>query len=135
MRSLRIPPDEQGFDALISDLEQRGLLESTLIVWCGEFGRSPRIGKADVIKRIAPAGRDHWPFAYSIALIGGVKQGSICRQTDTIGAYPVGRPYKPGDLAATMFWALGIDPATEIHDQLGRPLQLAVGRAATEWFV
>ena len=136
LKNRLLPPDEQGFDALITDLEERGLLDSTLIVWCGEFGRSPRIGKADVTKRIAPAGRDHWPFAYSVALIGGgVKQGYICGQTDKIGAYPVGRPYKPGDLAATLFWALGIDPATEIHDQLGRPFQLADGRPATEWFV
>lgn len=131
-----LPPDEQGFDALITDLEDRGLLDSTLIVWCGEFGRSPRIGKADVTKRIAPAGRDHWPFAYSIALLGGgVKQGFLCGQTDKIGGYPVGRPYSPGDLAATLFWALGIDPHTEIRDQLGRPFPLATGRPATEWFV
>ena len=135
LKNRLLPPDEQGFDALITDLEERGLLESTLIVWCGEFGRSPRIGKADVTKRIAPAGRDHWPFAYSIALIGGgVKQGFICGQTDKIGGYPVGRPYSPGDLAATLFWALGIDPHTEIRDQLGRPFPLATGRPATEWF-
>lgn len=130
-----LPPDEQGFDALITDLEDRGLLDSTLVVWCGEFGRSPRIGKADVTKRIAPAGRDHWPFAYSIALIGGgVKQGYVCGKTDKIGAYPVGRPYRPGDFAATIFWALGIDPRTTIHDRLGRPFPLAEGRPATEWF-
>ncbi|GAB4143008.1 MAG: DUF1501 domain-containing protein [Planctomycetaceae bacterium] len=129
-----LPPDEKGFDALITDLEERGLLESTLVVWCGEFGRSPRIGKADVTKRIAPAGRDHWPFAYSIAMIGGgVKQGYICGKTDKIGAYPVGKPYTPGDFAATIFWALGIDPHTIIHDNLGRPFPLATGRAATEW--
>ncbi len=135
LKNRLLPPDEQGFDALITDLEQRGLLDSTLLVWCGEFGRSPRIGKADVTKRIAPAGRDHWPFAYSIALIGGgVKQGFVCGQTDSIGGYPVGRPYSPADLSATLFWALGIDPQTEIHDQLGRPFKLAEGRPATEWF-
>lgn len=135
LKNRLLPPDEQGFDALITDLEERGMLDSTLLVWCGEFGRSPRIGKADVTKRIAPAGRDHWPFAYSIALMGGgVKKGFICGETDKIGAYPVGRPYGPGDLAATLFWALGIDPETEIHDQLGRPFKLAEGRPATEWF-
>ena len=135
LKNRLLPPDEQGFDALITDLEDRGLLDSTLIVWCGEFGRSPRIGKPAVTQRIAPAGRDHWPFAYSIALIGGgVKQGFICGQTDKIGGYPIGRPYSPGDLAATLFWALGIDPETEIHDQLGRPFKLADGQVAKEWF-
>ena len=130
-----LPPEDRGFSALVKDLQQRGLLDSTLIVWCGEFGRSPRVGKADVTNRISLAGRDHWPFAYSIGLSGGgVKRGYICGRTDKIGAYPVGKPYSPGDLAATIFWALGIDPQTEIRDQLDRPFQLATGRAATEWF-
>lgn len=130
-----LPPEDQGFSALVNDLKDRGLLDSTLVVWCGEFGRSPRIGKADVTKRIAPAGRDHWPFSYSIGLVGGgVKPGYICGRTDKIGAYPVGRPYSPADLAATIFWALGIDPGMHIHDHLGRPFKLADGRPATEWF-
>jgi len=135
LRDRLLPPEDLGFTALIEDLEERGMIDSTLVVWCGEFGRSPRIGQAAVTKRIAPAGRDHWPFAYSIGLVGGgVKQGYICGRTDKIGAYPVGRPYSPADLAATIFWALGIDPTMEIHDQLGRPFRLSDGRAAVEWF-
>lgn len=135
LKNRLLPPDDQGFDALITDLEQRGLLDSTLVVWCGEFGRSPRIGKADVTKRIAPAGRDHWPFAYSIGLIGGgVKQGYLCGRTDKIAAYPIGRPYGPEDFAATIFWALGIDPETEITNRLDQPFRLAEGRPATGWF-
>lgn len=135
LKNRLLPPDDQGFDALITDLEDRGLLDSTLVVWTGEFGRSPRIGKADVTKRIAPAGRDHWPFAYSIGLIGGgVKQGYICGKTDKIAAYPVGKPYSPADLSATIFWALGVDPETTIHNRLNQPFKLADGRAATEWF-
>ncbi len=130
-----LPPEDQGFTALIEDLEQRGLLDSTLVVWAGEFGRSPRVGKADVTKRIAPSGRDHWPYAYSVVLMGGgVKQGFVCGSTDKIGAYPVGRPYHPRDLVATILWALGIDPTTHIHDRLGRPFLLSEGRAAKEWF-
>ncbi len=130
-----LPPEDQGFSALVEDMEARGLLDSTLIVWTGEFGRSPRVGKADVTKRIAPSGRDHWPYAYSVALLGGgVKRGFICGATDKIGAYPVGRPYHPRDLAATIFWALGIDPAAKIHDRLGRPFLLSEGRPAAEWF-
>ena len=130
-----LPPEDQGFTALVEDLENRGLLDSTLVVWAGEFGRSPRVGKADVTKRIAPSGRDHWPYAYSVALLGGgIKQGFICGSTDKIGAYPVGRPYHPRDLVATILWALGIDPATHIHDRLGRPFLLSEGRPAKEWF-
>jgi hypothetical protein len=131
-----LPPEDQGFSALVEDLDERGLLDSTLVIWCGEFGRSPKVGRAAVTARIAPDGRDHWPFAYSIALVGGgVKRGFICGQTDKIGAYPVGTGYSPADLAATILWALGIDPAGEIHDQLGRPFKLADGRPAAEWFV
>ena len=130
-----LPPEDQGFSALVEDLEQRGLLDSTLIVWCGEFGRSPKIGKSAVTTRIAPDGRDHWPFAYSIALLGaGVKKGYICGRTDKIGAYPVGRPYSPADLAATIYWALGIDPETTIRGRLGQPFKVSDGRPATEWF-
>ncbi len=130
-----LPPEDQGFSALVEDLEQRGLLDSTLVVWCGEFGRSPRIGKADVTQRIAPDGRDHWPFAYSIVLVGGgVRRGFVCGETDKIGAYPLGRPYHPADLAATIFWALGIDPHTTIRDRLGRPFALSEGTPAVEWF-
>ncbi len=130
-----LPPEDQGFSALVEDLDQRGLLDSTLVVWCGEFGHSPRIGRPAVTERIAPAGRDHWPFAYSIGLVGGgVKRGFICGQTDRIGAYPLGPPYGPADLAATIYWALGLDPRCEIRDQLGRPFTLSEGRPAVEWF-
>lgn len=130
-----LPPEDQAFTTLIEDLQERGLLESTLVVWSGEFGRSPKIGQVRTTARIAPDGRDHWPFAYSIALVGGgVKRGFICGKTDKFGAYPVGRPYSPADVAATIFWALGIDPATEIHDRLGRPFKLSEGQPAVEWF-
>jgi hypothetical protein len=130
-----LPPEDQGFSALVEDLEQRGLLDSTLVIWCGEFGRSPKIGKAAVTTRIDRDGRDHWPFAYSIALLGGgVKRGYVCGQTDKIGAYPVDQPYSPADLAATLYWALGLDPHAEIRDALGRPFPLAEGKPAVEWF-
>ena len=135
LKNRLLPPEDQGFSALIEDLEERGLLESTLVVWAGEFGRSPRVGKADVTKRISPGGRDHWPYAYSVVLMGGgVKEGFICGATDKIGAYPIGRPYHPRDLAATIFWALGIDPAMHLNDRLGRPFMLSEGRVAREWF-
>ena len=138
LKNRLLPPEDLGFSALIEDLEERGLLDSTLVVWNGEFGRSPRVGKPAVTLRIAPSGRDHWPYAYSTVLVGGgVKQGFLCGSTDRIAAYPRTTPYHPSDLAATIFWALGIDPSATlpgVTDPLGRPFVLSDGKPATEWF-
>jgi hypothetical protein len=115
-----LPPADQAFSALIEDLNIRGLLESTLVVALAEFGRTPRINKT--------GGRDHWPDCYSIVLAGGgVKGGSTYGASDKMGAYPASDPITPGDLAATLFWAFGIDPATEVRDLTGRPYRLAEG--------
>jgi hypothetical protein len=116
-----IPPADQGFSALIEDLAARGLLESTLVVAMGEFGRTPKIN--------ANAGRDHWPDCYSMVLAGGgVRGGAIHGASDKIGAYPDRDPVSPADLAATIFWRFGIDPTHEIHDQTGRPIRLSDGQ-------
>lgn len=110
----------QGLSALIRDLEQRGLLESTLVVVMGEFGRSPRINKN--------AGRDHWPQCYTVALAGGgIQGGSFHGSSDRIGAYPDSSPVTPGDLAATVLWRFGVDLKQNIHDQQDRPIPLANG--------
>jgi hypothetical protein len=122
-----IPPADQGFSALIEDLAARGLLESTLVVAMGEFGRTPKIN--------AIAGRDHWPDCYSVVLAGGgVRGGAIHGASDKIGAYPDRDPVLPADLAATIFWRFGIDPAQEIHDQTGRPIRLADGQPLASLF-
>ncbi len=116
-----IPPADQGFSALIEDLASRGLLESTLVVQMGEFGRTPKINPN--------AGRDHWPDCYSMVLAGGgVRGGTIHGASDKIGAYPDRDAVSPADLAATIFWRFGIDPAREIHDQTGRPIRLSDGQ-------
>ena len=113
-------PLDQGLPALIVDLEERGLLESTLVVVMGEFGRSPKINKN--------AGRDHWPNCYSIVLAGGgVEGGATFGSSDSIGAYPASNPVTPGDLAATVFWRFGLDPGREIRDRLDRPFPIADG--------
>ena len=105
----------------MEDLEERGLLETTLLVWVGEFGRSPRINNI--------AGRDHWPQCYPALLAGaGVKRGYVHGRSDKLGAYPASDPCRPEDLSATLFHLLGIDPATEIRDSLNRPLPLSPGR-------
>ena len=124
-----MPPEDQGFAALIEDLDQRGLLADTLVVWSGEFGRKPHIGRPNpVVNNIGPGGRDHWPQCYSLVLAGaGVKRGFVYSESDRIGEYPVSSPHSPGDMAATVFWALGLDPHTHIHDRNGRPFPLADG--------
>jgi hypothetical protein len=122
-----LPPADQAFSALIEDLDARGLLDSTLVVALAEFGRTPRINKT--------GGRDHWPDCYSMVLAGGgVKGGSAYGASDKIGAYPASDPITPGDLAATLFWAFGLDPATEIHDLTGRPYRLAEGEPIHKLF-
>ncbi len=116
-----IPPADQGFSALIEDLAGRGLLESTLVIGMGEFGRTPKINNL--------AGRDHWPDCYTVVLAGGgVRGGQVHGASDKIGAYPDRDPVSPADLAATIFWRFGIDPAREIHDQTNRPIRLADGQ-------
>jgi hypothetical protein len=117
-----MPPADQGFAALLDDLGARGLLDQTLVVWAGEFGRHPRITAAN-------AGREHWPRCYSAVLAGGgVRAGLVHGASDRWAAYPARDPVSPDDLGATILHALGIDPATEVHDPLGRALRINAGR-------
>lgn len=116
-----LPPADQAFSALIEDLDERGLLETTLVVGLAEFGRTPRVN--------ASGGRDHWPDCYSVLLAGGgFPGGAIYGASDKLGAYPDADPVTPGDLAATIFAAFGIEPETLVHDALGRPYPVAAGR-------
>jgi hypothetical protein len=129
------PPDDQAFSALLEDLEGRGLLDSTLVLWAGEFGRKPQIGKPGAVNNVTPSGRDHWPQCYTIALAGGgIRRGHVHGGSDAIGAYPTGDAVSPADLAATVLWAMGIDPETTIHNQLGQPFAVAAGRPVTSLF-
>jgi Protein of unknown function (DUF1501) len=122
-----LPPADRAFSALIEDLDARGLLDTTLVVALGEFGRTPRINK--------DAGRDHWPDCYSALVAGGgVKGGMVYGSSDKNGAYPASDPVTPADLAATIFWRFGLDPATEIHDVIGRPYRLAEGEPLRKLF-
>ncbi|MGD9723931.1 MAG: DUF1501 domain-containing protein [Pirellulales bacterium] len=136
LKNTLMPPEDQAFSALIEDMDTRGLLDETLIVWSGEFGRKPQIGMPNPLtNNIGPGGRDHWPFCYSLVFAGvGVKRGFVYSNSDRIGAHPVGPPHTPADVAATMYWALGLDPESEIHDRLGRPFKLAEGKPITGIF-
>jgi uncharacterized protein (DUF1501 family) len=95
---------DNGWAALLSDLKERGLLDTTLVVWIGEFGRTPRIN--------AHGGRDHWPHAFSVVLAGaGIKKGAVIGKTDRTGAQVAERPVTVPELMATICAALGVDPA------------------------
>jgi hypothetical protein len=122
-----IPPADQALSSLIEDLDVRGLLDSTLVVALGEFGRTPRIN--------GNRGRDHWPQCYTVLLAGGgIRGGTVLGSSDKIGAYPALDPVTPGDLAATIFWRFGLDPETEVRDQTDRPFRLAVGEPIRKVF-
>ena len=115
---------------LIQDLRPRGLLDETLVVWMGEFGRSPKVTNT---KQFGPDGRDHWPMCYTVLFAGGGIDPRARSTAPATGSAPIPAtdPVTPDDVAATMFWALGIDPATEVTDTLGRPLPIAAGKPIT----
>ena len=113
-----LPRMDRGVAALLEDLSVRGLLSETLVVVTGEFGRTPRIN--------AVAGRDHWSWAFSVLLAGaGVPGGRLYGATDKYGAYPIEKAVRSGQLAATIFHALGIDPIARVPTLLGRPWQIS----------
>jgi uncharacterized protein (DUF1501 family) len=124
LKDYLLPITDQTLPALLEDLDGRGSLEETLVVWMGEFGRSPRINTT--------AGRDHWPQCYTALLAGGgVQRGSVYGLSDKNGAFPARDPVRPDDLAATMYHLLGIPPHTEVRDTLNRPLAISRGNVVT----
>ncbi len=122
-----LPMTEQTLPTLLTDMDERGLLEDTLVVWMGEFGRTPAINKN--------ASRDHWPQCYTTLLAGGgVKRGFVHGASDKTGSYPAEDPVRPDDLAATIYYALGIDPHTEVRTAADRPVLIADGKPVMEVF-
>lgn len=120
LRTVLMPPMDQAFSALLEDLTQRGLLEETLVVCMAEFGRTPRFN--------GRAGRDHWGQVFSVALAGGgIRGGIVHGASDAHGAEPADGRVQPQDLTATILHCLGIPPASEFHDRLGRPVAACTG--------
>ncbi len=116
-----LPMFDQGLSALLEDLEARGLLEQTIVASWGEFGRTPRIN--------ANAGRDHWGSCSAAFLAGGgIRPGVVLGSSDALAAYPRDHKMDPTDLHATLYYLLGVDPQTIIHDPLGRPQAICNGR-------
>ncbi len=120
LKTALMPPMDQAYSALLEDLSQRGMLDETLVVWMGEFGRSPKINSS--------GGRDHWGHVFSGALAGGpIRGGTVYGTSDRQGAFPLDGRVEPQDLTATIYHCLGYAPATEIRDRLGRPLAISKG--------
>jgi hypothetical protein len=115
-----LPAFDRGFAALIEDLQQRGLLSSTLVIFLTEFGRTPRINNIQ--------GRDHWSRAFSVAMAGGgVRGGQVIGASDAEGAFPRQRPVTPEDIAHSIYTLLGLDPEKELPSTSGRRIQIVRG--------
>jgi hypothetical protein len=120
LKTVLMPLLDQAYSALLEDLADRGLLDETLVVWMGEFGRTPRHNGA--------AGRDHWGSVFSLALAGGgVRGGVVHGASDALGAQPKDGRVRPEDLTATVFHLLGHAPEAEVRDALGRPVPISRG--------
>lgn len=126
LKNQMLPPLDQGVAALLDDLEATGLLDDTLVVLLGEFGRTPKI---------QGTGRDHWaPCFFGLFAGAGVQGGQVIGKSDPIGGYPITTPYSPDDLGATVYHVLGVDPEAEVRDRQNRPVQLNRGHVIQSLF-
>jgi hypothetical protein len=132
LKNSLLPPLDQGVAALLDDLEASGLLDDTLVMMLGEFGRTPRIF---AVGANGPPGRDHWaPCFFGVFAGAGVRGGQVIGRSDRIGAYPATTPYSPNDVGATVYHVLGVDPAVEVRDRQNRPTQLNRGEVIQALF-
>ncbi len=126
LKNYLFPPTDQGLSALLDDLQQSGMLDSTLIVMAGEFGRTPRI--SGLPQHYKLPGRDHWGAVQSVFFAGGgVQGGRVIGSSDKNGGYPAADPQKPENMAATIYEALGIPREAMWKDDLGRPHHIYYG--------
>jgi uncharacterized protein (DUF1501 family) len=120
MKGDLLPPVDSGAAALLDDLNERGLLDDTLVVMLGEFGREPKVNKG--------GGREHWASCFCGLFAGaGVRGGQVIGRSDKNAGYPTTTPYSPDDIGATVYSVLGIDPHADVRDRLNRPVQLNRG--------
>lgn len=130
-----LPPADQSLSALLEDLKLRGMLDEVLVLWMGEFGRTPRRGYNFSNNTNNVGGRDHWCNCYSVVLAGGgVRGGRVVGSSDFIGGYPKERPVHISDLAATIYQALGIDPRAQLYDIQGQLRFICDGNPVQELF-
>jgi hypothetical protein len=130
-----LPEADQTFSAVLEDLHQRGMLDDVLVLWLGEFGRTPRMGVQFSNNSNNTNGRDHWCNCYSVVLAGGgVRGGQVVGSSDFMAAYPQERPVHVSDLAATVFDAFGVDPRAQLHDIQGQLRFVCDGHPIQELF-
>lgn len=133
LKTRLMPPADMAFSALLDDLGQRGMLDETLVVWTGEFGRTPRVGQRNSDAGAGKDGRDHWPNCFSTVLAGaGVKKGMVYGSSDKHAAYPASNALHPVDLVATLNHALGVSPDLMLSDVEGRELLYCPGTPVLE---
>jgi len=135
MKGHLLPRFDHGFSALLEDLQQRGLLDETLVVCMGEFGRAPVVAVERLAAGRGSPGRKHWAACYSVVLAGaGIAPGATYGRSDKAAAYPLADAVSPGDLAATLFHALGIPADTHFDDLTARPQRIVTGEPVTKLF-
>ena len=128
MKSQSAPMLDAGLSALISDLDDRGLLKETLLIAVGEFGRSPQRGVSTSGNENSDDGRDHWPYCYTAVIAGaGVRRGFVYGRSDKTGSAPLENPVHPTDLLATVYHSVGIPPETIVYNHLNQPRELVKG--------
>jgi len=135
MKTQSGPMLDAGLSGLITDLDQRGLLNDTLVVAVGEFGRSPQKGVSTSGNGNSADGRDHWPYCYTGVIAGaGVRRGHVHGKSDKTGSAPLEDAVHPGELLATIYHAFGIDPTTIVYNHLNQPRELVKADAVTRLF-
>ena len=129
------PMLDTGLSAFFADLDSRGLLDETLVVAIGEFGRSPEKGVSTSGNGNSADGRDHWPYCYTSIIAGaGIKRGYIHGKSDKTGSAPVENPVHPAELLATIYHSFGINPETIVYNHLNQPRELVKAKAVTQLF-
>jgi len=135
MKNQSAPMLDGGVSALIEDMDQRGMLEDTLVVAIGEFGRSPQRGVSTSGNSNSDDGRDHWPYCYTALMAGaGIKRGSVYGESDKTGSAPLRDPVHPIELLATMYHSIGINPQTIVFNHLNQPRELVKADPVTALF-
>ncbi len=135
MKDKAAPMLDPGLATLISDLDERQLLDETLVVCLGEFGRSPRKGLSTSGNDNDADGRDHWPYCFTAVIAGaGVRRGHVHGKSDETGSAPIENPVHPCDLLATIYHAVGLDPHTTIYNHLNQPREMVKGQPVLDLF-
>ena len=136
LKTRLMPVADQAFAALLDDLQERGMLDETLVIWTGEFGRTPRVGQRSSDAGAGADGRDHWAGCFTSVLAGGgVRGGYVHGRSDAQAAYPAENPVAPRDLIASVYHLLGVSEEQVLADAGGRPQFIRSGKPITDLFL